>query len=118
DPGCCCFGGTPYRPTLRILLLRLTAGLAVLSDAEFVSDQTISWLDVRVPALPDTGFWASSAALELKKYSVPPFESSNDDVPGDCAGQSVKPGWVEPASLGAFTMPDVSMCCMFAFAAP
>src|SRR5438552_19189783 len=35
DPGCCCFGGTPYWPTLRILLPRLTAGLAVLGDAVF-----------------------------------------------------------------------------------
>src|SRR5262252_9490788 len=33
EPGCCCFGGTPYWPTVRILLLRLTAGLAVFSDA-------------------------------------------------------------------------------------
>src|SRR5690242_5022344 len=36
DPGCCCFGGTPYWPTVRILLLRLSAGLAVFSDAVFV----------------------------------------------------------------------------------
>src|SRR5215469_5548506 len=31
EPGCCCLGGTPYWPTVRILLLRLTAGLAVFS---------------------------------------------------------------------------------------
>src|SRR5258708_19194769 len=50
EPGCCCLGGTPYWPTVRILLLRLTAGLAVFSDALFVSDHTMSWLELRVPA--------------------------------------------------------------------
>src|SRR5215813_6955088 len=118
EPGCCCFGGTPYWPTVRILLLRLTAGLAVLSDAVFVSVHTMSWLEVRLPALPETGSWASSAAFELRKYSVPLPARLNCDVPGDCAGQSVKPGCVEPASLGAFTMPEVSMCCIVTLAAP
>src|SRR5215469_11641667 len=110
EPGCCCFGGTPYWPTVRILLLRLTAGVAVFSDAVFVIVQTTSWLEVRVPACPETGFCVSSAAFELRKYSVPLSARLNCDVPGDCAGQSVKPGCVEPASLGAFTMPKVSMC--------
>src|SRR5919201_2123465 len=77
EPGCCCFGGTPYWPTLRILLLRLTAGLAVFSDAVFASVHAMSWFDVRVPAAPETGFWASSAALELRKYSVPLFARLN-----------------------------------------
>ena len=77
EPGCCCFGGTPYWPTVRILLLRLTAGLAVFSDAVFVSVHTMSWLEVRVPAAPETGFCASSAAFELRKYSVPLFARLN-----------------------------------------
>src|ERR687887_301026 len=118
EPGCCCFGGTPYWPTVRILLLRLTAGLAVFSDAVFVSVHTMSWLEVRVPAAPETGFCASSAAFELRKYSVPLFARLNCVVPGDCAGQSVNPGCVEPASLGALTIPDVSMCCIAGLAAP
>src|SRR5215469_7900288 len=42
EPGWCCFGGTPYWPTVRIVLLRLTAGLAVLSEAVLVSDHTMS----------------------------------------------------------------------------
>src|SRR5919206_1513095 len=70
EPGCCCFGGTPYWPTVRILLLRLTAGVAVFSDAVFDSVHTTSWLEVRVPAAPETGFCASSAAFELSMYSV------------------------------------------------
>src|SRR5204862_640734 len=106
---CCCFGGTPYWPTLRILLLRLSAGLAVFSDAVFVSVHTTNCSDVRVPAAPETGFCASSAAFELRKYSVPLFAELHCEVPGDCAGQTVNPGCVEPASLGALTKPDVSM---------
>ena len=50
--------------------------------------------------------------------SVPLFASWNWDVPGDCEGQSVKPGCVEPASLGLFTMPEVSVCCIVTVAAP
>ena len=64
------------------------------------------------------GCVASSAALELRKYSVPPAFESNDDVPGDCAGQTVKPGCVVPASLGALTAPHVLMCTMETDAAP
>src|SRR5436309_38477 len=78
EPGCCCFGGTPYCPTVRILLLRLSAALAVLSDAVFVSVHTISWSEVLVPATPDTGSCASSAAFELMRYSVPLFPLAND----------------------------------------
>src|SRR2546423_10514111 len=121
EPGCCCFGGTPYWPTLRILLLRLTAGFAgfaVFSDAVFVSVQTTSWFEVRVPAFPESGICASSAAFELRKCSVPLFARLNCDVPGDCEGQTVKPGWVKPASLGALTIPEVSMCCIVTVAAP
>src|SRR5438128_3517442 len=117
EPGCCCLGGTPYWPTVRILLLGLTAGTP-FSDAVFVSVHTMSWLEVRVPAAPETGFCASSAAFELRKYSVPLFARLNCDVPGDCEGHSVNPGCVDPASLGAFTMPEVSMCCIVTLTAP
>jgi len=117
EPGCCCFGGTPYWPTVRILLPRLTAGLAVFSDAVFFRAHTMSWLEVRLPAAPETGCCVSSAAFELRKYSVPLFARLNC-VPGDCAGHRVKPGCVEPASLGAFTMPEVSMCCTVTLVAP
>ena len=99
-------------------MLSLTAGLAVFSDAVFVIVHTMSWLEVRVPGVPETGCCASSAAFELRKYSVPLFARLNCDVPGDCAGHSVKPGCVEPASLGAVTMPDVSMCCTDTLGAP
>src|SRR5919202_4091741 len=95
-----------------------TLGVAVLSDAVFVSAHTTICSDVRGPAVPATGFCASSAAFELSRYSVPLFARLNCDVPGDCAGQTVKPGCVEPASLGAFTMPEVSMCCIVTLAAP
>src|SRR5919202_5173314 len=118
EPGCCCFGGTPYCPTVRIRLLMPTAGVAVFSDDVFVSVHTMSWLEVRLPAAPETGSCASSAAFELRRYSVPLFSRLNCDVPGDCAGHTVKPGCVDPASLGAFTMPEVSMCCICTLAAP
>src|ERR687883_352325 len=117
EPGCCCFGGTPYWPTVRILLLRLTFGRP-FSDAVFESVHTTSWLEVRLPAAPETGFCASSAAFALRRYSVPLFARLNCDVPGACAGHTVKPGCVDPASLGALTIPDVSMCCMVTLAAP
>src|SRR5438132_4566946 len=117
EPGCCCFGGTPYWPTPRMLLLRLSAGTE-FSDEVFVSVQRMIWFELRVPASPLTGFCASSAAFELRKYSVPPLSVLNESVPGDCAGQTVKPGCVEPASLGALTIPDVSMCWIAALGAP
>jgi hypothetical protein len=55
----------------------------VFSDDVFDIVQTTSCLDVRVPAAPETGFWASSAAFELRKYSVPPFAVLNEVAPGD-----------------------------------
>ncbi len=118
EPGCCCFGGTPYWFTLSTWLLRLSAGVLVFSEDVFVSAHTTSWFEVRLPAEPETGCVASSAAFELRKYSVPPAFRSNESAPGDCAGQRVKPGCVEPASLGWLTAPKVSMCCIVTLAAP
>src|SRR5205823_14833253 len=94
DPGCTCFGGTPYWLTVTRLLLKLSAGDAVLSDDVFVSVQATIWVEVRVPALPETGFCASSAAFELKKYSVPPLLRLNWFATGDCECQTGKPGCV------------------------
>src|ERR671935_3161449 len=99
EPGWCCFGGTPYWPTVSTLFVRLSAGTP-FSEAVLVNDQTMSWSEVRVPATPETGFCASSAAFELRKFSVPLAARLYEPVPGDCAGQSVKPGCVDPASLG------------------
>ena len=96
----------------------LTAGAALFSDEVFVSVQAAIWFDVRGPVPPDTGIVASSAAFELMKYSVPPASVLNESVPGDWAGQTVKPGCDEPASLGEFTIPHVSMCCIVTLEAP
>ena len=71
-----------------------------------------------MPPVPAVGWVASSAAFELMKNSVPPAFVLNEPVPGDCAGQTVKPGWVEPASLGALTMPEVSRWTTVTVVAP
>src|SRR6476661_2757995 len=118
DPGCCCFGGTPYCPTVRILFESVSDGVAEFSDDVFVRLHTISLFEVCGPPVPATGLVASSPAFELRKYSVPPLPVSNGPVPGDCAGQTVKPGCVEPASLGTLTRPDVSMWAKFTDDAP
>ena len=118
EPGCCCFGGTPYWPTVSTVFDKLRAGELLLSEDVLVKLHTTSWFELRLPAEPATGFVASSAAFELKKFSVPPAFRLYDVVPGDCAGQTVKPGWVEPASLGTLTAPNVSICCMVTLAAP
>ena len=83
----------------------------------FLRLHTTSWLETWGPPEPVTGFVASSAAFELRKYSVPPLFVANW-LAGDWAGQTVKPGWVVPASLGAATMPDVSKCTIVTLAAP
>ena len=88
-----------YWPTGRTWFDRLSAGDAEFSDDVLVSVHATSCCDVRVPPVPATGCCASSAAFELRKYSVPPLLVLNEPVPGDCAGQTVKPGCVEPASL-------------------
>jgi hypothetical protein len=46
EPGYCCFGGTPYRPTLRILFESVSDGVAVFSEDVFFSVQTTSWVEV------------------------------------------------------------------------
>ena len=118
EPGCCCFGGTPYWLTLRTLLLRLSAGDAEFSDDVFVSVQTTSWFDVCVPPVPATGLRRLVGGVRAQEVLGAAVAVLNEPVPGDCAGQTVKPGCVEPASLGTLTMPDVSMCCIVTLRAP
>src|SRR5260370_23238762 len=50
EPGCCCFGGTPYWFTLSTWLLRLTARVLLFSEDGFVHAPTTRWVRVRVPA--------------------------------------------------------------------
>src|SRR6476619_2870350 len=108
DPGCCCLGGIPYWFTSSTLLLRLTFGAAVFSEDVFVIVQTTRLVDEPLKASPE----ASSPAFELMKYSVPPLPVWNEPVPGDWAGQTVKPGSVCATGEVALTIPVVSMCCM------
>src|SRR5262249_30800244 len=77
------------------LELRLSDGEDEFSDDVLVSDQTSRSVEVPVPGLHGTpeSHCASSPASELIKYSVPPFAVLNWPGSGDCAGQSVKPGW-------------------------
>src|SRR6266516_3141661 len=63
EPGCCCFGGTPYVPTLMTLLESDSAGDAEFSEDVLVNDQSTILFELRVPAVPATGFCASSAAF-------------------------------------------------------
>ena len=46
DPGCLCFGGIAYWPTLSTLFVRPSEGDAVSSDEVLVSAQVMIWLDV------------------------------------------------------------------------
>ena len=117
DPIWAAFGGRAYWFTANNLSLRWRSGTP-FSDEVFVSVHTTICSEVWSPPVPAFGWVASSAALELMKYSVPPAPSWNELVPGDWAGQTVKPGCVDPASLGAVTMPDVSMCCIVTLEAP
>src|SRR5512133_2211647 len=104
----------PYCPTVSTLLVSATLGDAELSEAVFVSAQTTRFVDEPVKAPPD----ASSPAFELRKYSVPPAFRSYEFVPGECAGQTVKPGSVCVTGEVALTMPVVSTCTVVTFAAP
>src|SRR6266480_8047194 len=82
--------------------LRVRAGLAVFSDCVFVSPQTIR-------SVEDPDPLASAAASELRKYSVPPRLVAYA-VPGELAGQTVKPGL-------PFTAPTVLNCVTATLAA-
>src|SRR6516162_3804534 len=95
EPGCFCLGGIAYRPTVSTSFVRLSDGELELSEDVLVSDQTSRSVDVPVPGVQTAPelHCASSAASELMKYSVPPLSVLNCPGFGDCAGQSVKPGW-------------------------
>src|SRR4029077_6100675 len=118
EPGCLALGGSAYVLTPTTWLESARAGAALLSDVVLVRAQATIWLEMYWPPKPATGCVASSAAFELRKYSVPPAFESNEDAPGDWAGHTVKPGWVDPASLATLTAPKVSMCCIVAVATP
>src|SRR6266568_257751 len=114
EPGCRCLGGIPYWPTVNTLVVRVRFGDPVLSEEVLVSAQTIRLVEAPVYCVPD----ASSPALELRKYSVPPAFGSYEFVPGDCAGHTVKPGCVCTVGEVAWTFPVVSMCTIVTFVAP
>src|SRR3954452_5060302 len=98
---CSDFGGIAYSPTVSVSWLSASDGELELSDDVFVSAQTSSWFEEPGPGVVPSPC-ASSAAFELMKYSVPPRLPSYD-VPGDCAGQSVKPEF-------PLSSPCVSIC--------
>ena len=103
SPGFCSdFGGSAYSPTVSVVWLRASAGVEP-SDWVFVNAHTSRSVEEPLPL-------ASSAAFELRKYSVPPAAVAYC-VPGDTAGHSVKPGL--PASA-----PAVSNCVTRRVAAP
>ena len=100
-------------------MLRLSAGVALLSDDVLVSVQTTIWLDVVAAAgarRPDA--CASSAGVRAHEVLGAAVALLNELGAGDWAGQTVKPGCVAPASLGALTMPDVSKWTIVTLAAP
>jgi hypothetical protein len=82
-------------------LVRLSDGDAVFSDEVLVMVQTTICLESWLPPVPETGCVASSAAFELRKYSVPPLLALNEPGLGDWAGQTVKPGCVAPCTSAA-----------------
>src|SRR4051812_29372106 len=83
--------------------LSASVGVAERSELVFVSDHSSSCVELPVPL-------ASSAAFELRKYSVPPAEDEPRPF-GEIAGQTVNPGF--PASA-----PLVSNCTTVCVAAP
>src|SRR5947209_6125954 len=69
---------------------------------------------------PRAAWIASSAAFELRKYSVPPASSAYDVVPGDCAGHNVNPGCLMLGVSPVITLTEanVSRWVAFTLAAP
>src|SRR3954452_7875173 len=80
-------GGVVYRLTPDRPLRRTSEGEALSKDLVFVSAHSPTVFDEPKP-VP----LASSAALELMKYSVPPLALAYWWVPGLIAGHTVKPG--------------------------
>ena len=97
---CSDLAGTTYRPTESVLWLRLRSGVDASVEV-WVRVQTRSWVERRGPTATPLP-WASSAAFELMKYSVPPAEVLNIPA-GATAGHSVNPEL--PLSI-----PWVSIC--------
>ena len=77
-------------PTPSTLWVSVTAGELVPSEAVLVRAQTRIWFELRGPMLAPLPC-ASSAALLLRKYSVPPALLSWVPPGGAWAGARVKP---------------------------
>src|SRR5438874_12782475 len=81
--------GTTQKPTVSTLWASVIDGFLLPSELVFVSDHTSSWCELLGPTATPLPC-ASSAALELRKYSVPPFAVELRPA-GAVAGQIVKP---------------------------
>src|SRR4051794_2404786 len=102
-------GGTTYRSDPSRARDRTGLGELFRMDAELLTCQTpiASARPVKPPG------WASSPAIELRKYSVPLFAVWYA-LSGTFAGQTVKPGTrVEPLARNVF-----SNCTTWTVAAP
>src|SRR5215218_11080919 len=80
-------GGVVYRLTVDRPLCRSSDGESLSRERVLVSAHRPMVLDE-----PKSSPLASSAALELMKYSVPPLALAYWWVPGLIAGHTVKPG--------------------------
>src|SRR5690348_1050170 len=98
---CVAFGGMLYGLTVRTVLLISRAGVTAVSEAVFERDQTTRSLDAPLP-------FASGAASDLKKYSVP-FRLVENFESGEVEGQTVKPGLPGRPAPGLPTIPIVSI---------
>ena len=80
EPGCCCFGGMPYWPRQHLVAeAERRRGRVQRGRVRQRPDDEV--VDVRCRRAPDPGFCASSAAFELRKYSVPPFAVRTSSCP-------------------------------------
>jgi hypothetical protein len=88
---CCPSGGMLYSSTVCRFFFSCRAGAALLIEEVWVTAHTPSLVLWPFP-------WASSAAIEFRRYSVPPITLAKL-VPTDLLGQRVNPGWPSNASL-------------------
>ena len=73
--------------------------------------------EASVPATPKPPpALANKPVVTVPTGPAPTKLVTKDLVQG--TGQTVKPGWVAPASLGRGTVPDVSRCCIDTVEAP
>src|SRR5215469_12623882 len=98
-----------YGLTVSTTLLSESAGVGALRDAVFERVQTTRSLDAPLP-------FASGAASELRKYSVPLRFVENFES-GEVEGHTVKPGLPGRPAPGLPTIPIVSIWTKVIFAA-